>query len=190
MLQLLFSRFYYLPKDCIRTSLYLSLSITENYIYQSENYTPLVQLREVQSNTTGASIRLPEEYRNYFDVAWSLSVFTHMWRDSIINTLMEQSKVVNYSGICVNTWLIVDEFARYIMKCGVADRQLPFEVNGALTYSLDNPLVCTAYKIQDVYEIYQKAGHEILDIEFGSWAGRKNEVSYQDVVISRSFKQI
>ena len=79
----------------------------------------------------------------------------------------------------------MDEFADYALRCGVADRTLPFRINGALSSSEDNPLTCTAYELSTVKQIYRDAGHEIVDILFGSWAGRDNGVTYQDIVISK-----
>jgi hypothetical protein len=34
-------------------------------------------------------------------------------------------------------------------------------------------------------DIYRRAGHEIVEIRFGSWSGRENNVSYQDIVVSK-----
>ncbi len=119
------------------------------------------------------------------DVQWSCSVFTHMWTDSIINSLRSFNDMVSVEGHCVNTWLVVDDFAAYLLRCGRADRTLPFRINGALTSSEDNPLNITAYELSTVQEIYRDAGHEIVDILYGSWAGRDNGVIYQDIVISK-----
>lgn len=118
---------------------------------------------------------------------YSSSVFTHMWIPAIERVLHSLRSAMAPEGICVNSWLIVDSFAEYGMRCGIADRTLPHEVKGALTYSLDNPLVCTAYRIDTVREIYRRGGHEVLDILWGKWSGRQrhNDVHYQDLVVSR-----
>jgi 2-polyprenyl-3-methyl-5-hydroxy-6-metoxy-1,4-benzoquinol methylase len=167
---------------------YIGLDIRENYIYLSENYESASQTKEMPSDRKADEVTLPAEFHGYFDVINTHSVFTHMWKDAIVNVLKQQAQVINHTGVCVNTWLIVDQFARYILNCGLADRRLPYEVDGILTNSRENPLLCTVFKIEDVYEIYQRAGHRILDIEFGSWAGRKNDMTSQDVVVSRPFK--
>jgi hypothetical protein len=109
-----------------------------------------------------------------------------MWLDAISRLLTNLNSVVKPGGICVNTWLIVDEFARYSLNCGVADRVLPYKVNDAYTTSLTNPLMCTAYDLADVQRAYEKAGHEVVKILWGTWSGRDNGVHYQDIVISRS----
>lgn len=119
------------------------------------------------------------------DVQWSHSVFTHMWADPIIQVLRTVRELLGPNGVCVNTWLCVDDFAAYVLRCGMADRALPHRVNGVLTYSETNPLVCTGYELSAVREIYGRAGHRIEDILWGSWSGRENNVTYQDIIISR-----
>ena len=108
-----------------------------------------------------------------------------MWPEDIAHVLRQFSLVMRPGGLCINTWLMVDDFARYILKCDLADRKLPHRVRDALTYSLDNPLTCAAYEETTVRGIYRDAGHEIIDLLPGSWSGRDNGVHYQDIVISR-----
>jgi len=120
------------------------------------------------------------------DVQYSHSVFTHMWAEPIVHVLKSLKKVVRPDALCVNSWLIVDDFAAYVLRCGLADRELPHRVNGIWTYHTENPLVCAAYELADVKDIYARGGHEIVDILWGSWAGRDNGVVYQDIVISRA----
>lgn len=121
------------------------------------------------------------------DAQYSSSVFTHMWIPAIERVLASFRTAMAPGGVCVNSWLIVDSVAEYGMRCGIADRVLPHEVKGALTYSLDNPLVCTAYRLDTVRGIYERGGHEILEILWGEWSGRAthNAVHYQDLVLSR-----
>ena len=129
---------------------------------------------------------LPQDYIDrVVDIQYSSSVMTHMWLDAITRLLENLNSIVKPGGLCVNTWLIVDDFARYALDCGMADRKLPLRVKGALTYSAENPLVCTAYDLNQVTDAYEKAGHEIVEILWGSWSGRDNGVHYQDIVVSR-----
>jgi SAM-dependent methyltransferase len=123
--------------------------------------------------------------RRPLTVQWSCSVFTHMWVDPIVNVLKSIGPALAPGAVCVNTWLCIDEFAAYALRCGVADRALPHQVNRAYTYSQTNPLVCTAYDLSTVREIYARADHDIVDILWGSWSGRDNGVTYQDIVVSK-----
>ena len=121
-----------------------------------------------------------------FNLQFSSSVFTHMWGVDIVETIKRFRPIATKDAVFVNTWLIVDEFAQDALNSGTADRKLPIEVGGVLTYSHSNPLVCTAFRLNEVERIYQEAGHEIQDILYGSWSGRSNGVTYQDIVISKA----
>jgi SAM-dependent methyltransferase len=116
---------------------------------------------------------------------WTSSVFSHMWIEPIVHVLRSVRDLLEPDGLCVNTWLCVDDFAAYVLRCGLADRTFPSKINGALTTTASNPLACVAYEIATVREIYDRAGHVIEDILWGSWSGRENDVIYLDIVISR-----
>jgi SAM-dependent methyltransferase len=152
-----------------------------------DDYVGLQRGKKSASGIDAAQIDLSALEGLNIDIQISNSVFTHMWIPAIENVLRQTCKIVGQSGICVNSWLIVDSFAEQGMKTGIADRVLPYEVNNALTYSLENPLVCTAYRLQDVTDLYRRCGHEIIEICWGSWSGRSehNNANYQDLVISR-----
>lgn len=144
---------------------------------------------EDQQRIDASQVKLQTKIQNKLDLQFSHSVFTHMYREPIIHILKEFGQLLKPHGICLNTWLIVDRFAESTVRCGLADRQLPFEVSdqGFYTYLKENPLMCAAYKIEQVKAIYEAAGHEILDIKWGTWAGRlpTHQISYQDLVVSR-----
>jgi SAM-dependent methyltransferase len=155
-----------------------ALSSDEDYV--------AVKAGEVRAGGKKSLDILPQSYVDRIvDIQYSSSVVTHMWLDSISRLLENLNSIVKPDGLCVNTWLIVDDFARYALSSGVADRTLPYVVNKAHTYSMKNPLMCTAYDLTDVTAAYQQAGHEIVKILWGTWSGRDNGVHYQDIVVSR-----
>jgi SAM-dependent methyltransferase len=150
-----------------------------------EDYVALAQGRERASQKSAESVDIRSLIDKPIDVQWSSSVFTHMWPEAIGNILRSLRDVMRPGGYCVNTWLMIDDFAAYVLRCGLADRALPYQVREAFTYSKENPLVCSAYREETVRRIYREANHEILEVLPGSWAGRDNGVSYQDIIISR-----
>src|SRR5258706_4704421 len=107
-----------------------------------DDYVALAHGTQRIDGTTATDIDLEKIIKSQVDVQYSSSVFTHMWLDATETTLSSIGRLVKPTGYCVNTWLIVDDFAEYVLRCGLADRALPYEVNGALTYSETNPLVC------------------------------------------------
>ena len=121
------------------------------------------------------------------DLITSHSVFTHMWPEDAAQTLKSLSSVGASEGLMVHTWLILDEQALDGIQEGKSDRVFPHEIRGIYTYSKKNPLVCTAYPIQLLEEVYASAGLTIDSVLHGEWSGsgRSNTYTYQDVVISR-----
>lgn len=150
-----------------------------------EDYIAIHQQAQRTGGTSAGLARLGDLCTRPIDVQYSSSVFTHMWRNDIVALLKEMTRVLAPAGVCVNTWLCVDDFAAYILRCGLADRTLQHRVKDVLTYSLDNPLTCAAYEWDTVQGIYHDAGHEITEVLWGSWSGRDNGVHYQDIIVSR-----
>lgn len=93
--------------------------------------------------------------------------------------------MLSSATVFINSWLILDEFAMNSVSAGTADRKLPIEVGGVYTYSQLNPLVCTAYPSDLLSKVYLDVGHEITKIDFGTWSGRNNGITYQDIVVSK-----
>jgi hypothetical protein len=122
------------------------------------------------------------------DIQWSSSFFTHLTSAGASEALKFISKNIGSDGISVNSWLIVDTASCVSMYIGDADRTLSIDTGPYLTYSAQNPLVCTAYKLNVVGELYEQAGLTIKKIIRGSWRGNhvKNSFNhYQDIVIAQ-----
>lgn len=154
---------------------------------RSEDYVGLQLGRESSEGVAADEVELKELEGVDANVQYSSSVFTHMWIPAIENVLRALRKAIAPGGISVNSWLIVDAVAEEGMRNGIADRTLPHEVKGARTYSLTNPLVCTAYTPDQVRDMYRRNGHEMVEICWGAWSGRRqhNGAHIQDLVISR-----
>lgn len=157
----------------------------------STNYVTNWSIKSAQQNFLNRKMTAPsiEELgqlvgARHLDCQFSLSVFTHMWPDDSTEALRVFASFSSQATRFINSWLILDTFAADRVRSGKADRILPISVGGIQTYSQLNPLLCTAYPIGLLEEVYSNAGHRILEILYGSWAGRDNGVTYQDLVIS------
>lgn len=124
------------------------------------------------------------------NLQWSSSFFTHLTPQGAKTALRYIRQHISPTGLSVNSWLIIDESSIDAMKLGLADRKLNIDKNEFLTYSEENPLICTAYKIEHIEQYYASAGLEIVKIERGSWRGPsvKNSFNhYQDIIIAQPF---
>ncbi|WP_353427860.1 class I SAM-dependent methyltransferase [Polynucleobacter sp. MWH-UH19D] len=139
-----------------------------------------------ESDGVEAKFSIPSDF--CANIQWSSSVFTHLTPQACLQALISIKGSCHSSGIQINTWLIIDDESKYSLAAQIADRQLPFDCGDFLTYSEENPLVCTAYKIECIERMYKDAGLEILKIDRGSWRGptyQNNPKHYQDIIISR-----
>ena len=103
------------------------------------------------------------------DIQWSSSLFTHLTFNGCQETLFFAAKHLKLDGVCINTWLIADTGSCLSMASGAADRNCVIDHGPYLTYSAENPLVCTVYKLSAIKELYSKAGLTIKHILRGSW---------------------
>lgn len=139
-----------------------------------------------ESDGQEANFSMPSDF--FANIQWSSSVFTHLTPQACLQALKSIKRNSLSSGIQVNTWLIIDDESKYSLDSQIADRQLPFDYGDFLTYSENNPLVCTAYKLEAIERMYIDAGFEIIRIDRGSWRGptyQNNPKHYQDIIISR-----
>lgn len=139
-----------------------------------------------QSDGTECDFRLPVPFTA--DLQWSSSFFTHLTPQAVEHALSFVASSLSPQGRAVNTWLIVDTHSCLALASGAADRQLPVDAGQYLTYSKENPLVCTAYKLPFIIEAHARAGLQIESIERGHWRGgttRNLFGHYQDVIVSR-----
>lgn len=118
-----------------------------------------------------------------FDLIWTCSVFTHMFPETAAEVLRLFKEVAKPGTWIINTFLCIDEYSEQVLESGRADRTLPFTVNGIRTFSNSNPLVCTAYELGTIKQLYSDAGLPEPEIRRGSWVGGNNGVTYMDLVI-------
>lgn len=149
-----------------------------------EDYVAYEQNQKRDGGATGTEVDLSFVTRP-IDVQYTSSVFTHMYQDPIVSVLKAVGKVMSPTGVCANTWLCIDDYAAYVLRCGLADRKLPYRIGNMWAVSEKSPLMSVAYELETIKEIYAAADHEILDILYGSWSGRDNGVTYIDIVMSR-----
>ena len=141
-------------------------------------------------NPTGSispsSFRFPYD-DNHFDFAYATSVFTHMFPGDIAHYLNETARVLKIGGSCLFTWFILNDESLRLIRQGRSQISMTHELaEGCRTKSARVPEKAIAIPESTVRTIYASAGLEIVEpIQFGSWCGRSNGVSFQDLVIAR-----
>jgi SAM-dependent methyltransferase len=121
-----------------------------------------------------------------FDLAFSVSVYTHLSRTVIDHYLAETSRVLRPGGVCVNTFFVIDEHAVGAMHSGRADRSYIEQPGGEYLFDPDNPNLGIGFTPDVIDTLHARHGLKIVPpVRFGTWSGRRVEsFVYQDVVIA------
>ena len=181
-------------EDAIRwlTKTYANYPYVKFHWHQAKSEADYIGAQENQSKTNATSDGAETGFKVNIDfkhnVQWSSSVFTHLTPQACLQALKFIRNSSVHRSVQINTWLIIDDESRYALAAEIADRKLPFDCGEYLTYAEQNPLVCTAYKIEVIEKMYADSGLEIVRIDKGSWRGPANSNGanhYQDIVISR-----
>lgn len=131
------------------------------------------------------SFRFPYEDAA-FDFVFLKSVFTHLLPDSIWNYLREIRRVLKPTGTCLATLFLMNPETTGLISRGQSSLEL-FPYSGDC-YVVDAKFPETAVGIsQSAFLQWCEDSALILQtpIRYGSWCGRANYLSYQDIVLLR-----
>jgi ubiquinone/menaquinone biosynthesis C-methylase UbiE len=129
------------------------------------------------------SFRFPYEDAS-FDFVFLKSVFTHLLPDSVPHYLREARRVLKPTGCCLATVFLLNDESTKLMREGRSSISLVHELDGCRV--VDPKFPESTVGIPD--SLFQKWCKEAAmtirsPIRYGSWCGRKEHVSYQDILI-------
>lgn len=120
-----------------------------------------------------------------FDFVFLTSVFTHMLPDEVENYLRQISRVLKKNGRCLITFFLVNQEASALVNSGKSSVDFRFRFGQWVTTSEEIPEAVIGFDEDFVRASYCKTDLHIEDpIRYGSWCGRKNYLSYQDIVLA------
>ncbi len=120
-----------------------------------------------------------------FDFIFLTSVFTHMFPSDMENYLREISRVLTVGGRCLITFFLLNEESNFCISLKMGTQSFIHDVGGCFTTTVENPEAAIAYPeryIQSAFAANHLSIHE--PVHYGSWCGRDNFLSYQDIVIA------
>jgi SAM-dependent methyltransferase len=142
----------------------------------NKHYNPNGRLR-------AADFRFPYD-DGKFDLVFLTSVFTHMLQNDVEHYLSEISRVLKLDGRCLITWLLLNEESKQLIERGNSSLAFLHQVGRSLTVDKDDPEKAVAYEEADVLKFYARQGLRLTrPIYYGSWCGRSEYLSYQDISI-------
>jgi SAM-dependent methyltransferase len=124
---------------------------------------------------------------NRFDVVCATSLFTHMRSDGLERYLSEIARVLTEGGRALMTFYLLNDESLRLIKAGTPGPEFGFEHPLGqcwVTYE-DAPEYIVGYSDEFVLEACKEAGLRVTEPIFnGQWCGRKNFLSWQDVVVA------
>ncbi len=138
-------------------------------------------------NPTGAhrasEYRFPYEDES-FDFAILASVLTHLLEADADHYLAEVARVLKPGGRALTTWFLLEEDSRRRIAAGQSGLAFLDPENHVAVVSEDMPEEAVAYDEGWVYDHVSRHGLEIVEpVHPGSWCGRDDARSFQDLVV-------
>jgi SAM-dependent methyltransferase len=132
-----------------------------------------------------------DEYRFPYDDAsftfvFATSVFTHLLEADATQYLAECARVLAPGGRLVATFFLLNDTSRALIAEGASG--LPFLDVDERVAILDEalPEEAVAYDDEWVFEVLRHNGLELSGLHPGSWSGREEFVSFQDLVVAHA----
>ncbi|MGH2813232.1 MAG: class I SAM-dependent methyltransferase, partial [Actinomycetota bacterium] len=120
----------------------------------------------------------------HFDLAFATSVFTHMLPDAVENYLRETHRVLKPNGTCLTTFFLQNAETESLRGTALLDFRS--EGDGYRTVDATRPEEAVAYEENDARSMFERCALEVIEpIRYGSWSGRPDPLSLQDIVVAR-----
>jgi len=133
---------------------------------------------------TAAEYRFPFADES-FDFVVLASVFTHVLPQDMENYLSEVARVLRKGGRCLISFFLLNESAIELIASGNSSLSLPIKTGPCRVENADIPEAAIGYEEDFVLALYAKHQLEIKQpIHYGSWCGRENFLSYQDLILA------
>ncbi len=124
-----------------------------------------------------------------FDFMLSTSVFTHLLPEDVEHYLAETSRVLKPGGRCLITFFLVNGESSALIESGSSSLDFRYSHGQALTIDRDVPENAVAYRENDIRASFCRVGLQLTEpIRYGRWCGRKEFLSYQDIVTARKME--
>ncbi len=121
-----------------------------------------------------------------FDVVLAKSLFTHLLFDETTRYLKEIHRLLKPGGRCLSTWFLIN--SEPITK----NPALRFRSRSSgPTYVLrpTKPNVAVAYIENELIKTFDTIGLEVDCTMYGTWSGKQDGVSFQDIIVLRKDKE-
>jgi ubiquinone/menaquinone biosynthesis C-methylase UbiE len=112
------------------------------------------------------------------------SVFTHMLPADLEHYLSEVRRVLTAGGRCLISYFLLKDESRRLIEAGQSSFDFNYELDGYRTISREVLEEAIAFDETMIRGFYEKAGPKIVRIDYGSWCGRAEYRSSQDLILA------
>lgn len=161
----------------------------ENITPRFPNFTfQLADLHNASYNPRGryhaSEFQFPYEDQA-FDFVFLTSVFTHMLPNDMEHYFSEITRVLKPGGRCLITFFLLNDDSTMLINKKMGTYNFEYQMEGYRTVNKTNQEDAVAYDEMFIRGLYEKHGLEVSEpIHYGSWCGRKDFLSFQDMVVA------
>jgi SAM-dependent methyltransferase len=135
-----------------------------------------------EEGTSACSFRFPYQ-GDRFDLVFVRSVFTHMLPEEVDHYLGEIARVMKPEGRCLVSYFLLNKESVRLMGKPESARDFTHRDRMTMRDGPDGDTV--AYDQEYILGLYEKHGLQLVGpVHYGSWCGRAEHLSSQDVVIA------
>jgi SAM-dependent methyltransferase len=132
---------------------------------------------------SACAFRFPYE-DGRFDLVFLRSVFTHMLPREVDHYLEEIARVMKPEGRCLISYFLINEESMRLMSGPDSVREFPYDFGVTRRDDPDGDST-VAYDEAYILGLYAKHGLSLMGtVHYGSWCGRKNFLSSQDIIVA------
>jgi SAM-dependent methyltransferase len=121
-----------------------------------------------------------------FDFALATSVFTHLLESDAAHYIAECARVLAPGGRLVATFFLLNDTSRALMAEGKAGLAFLDVDERVAILDEEVPEEAVAFDDEWVFETLRASGLELTGLHPGSWSGREEFVSFQDIVVAHA----
>jgi ubiquinone/menaquinone biosynthesis C-methylase UbiE len=122
---------------------------------------------------------------NSFDFIVLASVFTHMLPEDSDHYLAEVARVLKEGGRCLISFFLLNDESIRLISLGKSTLNLTIPLGACRVVNANLPEQVIGYDEEVIRSAYRKNELAIATpVYYGSWCGRENFLSYQDLIIA------
>ncbi len=118
-----------------------------------------------------------------FDFVFLTSVFTHMRGREVRRYLDEIRRVLKPGGRCLATFFLLNAQAERLIRDGKSTQKLVHPLEDGFTTRPDKPEDCIGFSEALVAKWLAERRLKVVGNYYGSWCGRAEGLSYQDMLV-------